>query len=202
MQNKLTIKAWAEEDRPREKLLSKGTRSLTDSELIALLIGSGNREETAVELARRILQKIDNNLNELGKKTIPDLRKFKGIGQAKAISIVAALELGRRVKKTDQVKRMEVVSSKTAFQCMEDLLCDLNHEEFWIVLLNRSNKVIDRINISKGGVSSTTVDAKIIFKTALELLASAVILYHNHPSGNLKPSEADKQLTKKNTGCW
>ena len=194
---KLGIKAWAEEDRPREKLLLKGKTSLSDAELIAILIASGSKNETAVELSKRILSESKNNLNQLGKLTANELMKFKGIGEAKAITIVAALELGRRRKESSVLKKLKVNSSHIVFEYMSDLMQDLPHEEFWVVLLDRANQVIDRINISKGGVSQTVVDSKIIFKLAVERLASAIILCHNHPSGNLKASDADKQLTKK-----
>lgn len=194
---KLNIKAWAEEDRPREKLLSKGRTTLSDAELIAILIGSGNRNETAVELSKRILKSIDNDLNKLGKLSVKDLMQFKGIGEAKAISIVAALELGRRRKNTDNQPNKNIKSSKDVFEEVIGVMSDLPHEEFWVLFLDRRNAVIKKSNVSKGGVSGTVADAKIIFKEAMQLLASAVILCHNHPSGNLKPSDADIQLTKK-----
>lgn len=193
----LTIKGWAEEDRPREKLLSKGRHVLSDAELIAILIGSGSRNETAVELAKRILSQHGNNLNELAKLSVNDLIKFKGIGEAKAISIVSALELGRRRKETETVKRNKITSSKDIFHFFLPLFIDLPHEEFHVLLLNRSNSVIRKEFISRGGVSGTVVDPKIIFKIALEHLASSIILCHNHPSGNLRPSGPDISLTKK-----
>lgn len=191
------IKSWAEEDRPREKLLLKGKASLSEAELIAILIGSGTPSVSAVELSKQILQSNSNNLNELAKLSVKDLMKFKGIGEAKAISIVAALELGRRRKESDQVKRPKITSSTSVFEIMKPALLDLKHEEFWIVLLNRSNLVLSKELISSGGVSGTLADPKIIFKAALDKLASSVILVHNHPSGNLKPSHQDVQLTKK-----
>jgi len=194
---KLNIKAWSEEDRPREKLLSKGRITLSDAELIAVLIGSGNRNETAVELSKRILKSIDNDLNKLGKLSVKELMQFKGIGEAKAISIVAALELGRRRKNTDNQLKKNIKSSKDVFEEVIGVMSDLPHEEFWVLFLDRRNAVIKKSNVSKGGVSGTVADAKIIFKEAIQLLASAVILCHNHPSGNLKPSDADIQLTKK-----
>lgn len=194
---KLNIKAWAEEDRPREKLLSKGRSALSDAELIAILIGSGNRNETAVELSKKILKSIDNDLNKLGKLSVKELMQFNGIGEAKAISIVAALELGRRRKNTDNQLKKTIKSSKDVFEEVIGVMSDLPHEEFWVLFLDRRNAVIKKSNISKGGVSGTVADAKIIFKEAMQLLASAVILCHNHPSGNLKPSDADVQLTKK-----
>tara|TARA_R110002049_G_scaffold202300_7_gene372828 strand:- start:4389 stop:5087 length:699 start_codon:yes stop_codon:yes gene_type:complete len=193
----LGIKAWAEEDRPREKLLLKGKTTLSDAELIAILIGSGSRDESAVDLSKRILSSASNNLNQLGKVSIVELQKFKGIGEAKAISIAAALELGRRRKESDPIKRVKVTQSSVVFDYMREVMDDLPHEEFWVLLLNRGNQILEKVNISKGGVSQTVVDAKIVFKMAIDKLASSIILCHNHPSGNLKPSEADKQLTKK-----
>lgn len=193
----LNIKSWAEEDRPREKLSLKGKGALSDAELIAILIGSGNKEDTAVELSKKILASINNDLNQLGKLTINDLMQFNGIGEAKAISIIAALELGRRRKEAVSEKKPIINSSQKAYQSMSAILSDLPHEEFWAVYLNRRNELIKKVFISKGGVAGTVADTKIIFKHALELLASAIILFHNHPSGNLKPSQADIQLTKK-----
>lgn len=193
----LNIKAWAEADRPREKLALKGKSTLSDAELVAILIGSGNKNETAVELSKKILASINNDLNQLGKLTIAYLIKFNGIGEAKAISIIAALELGRRRKTADVDKRPKVNSSKDAYNSISPLLSDLQHEEFWVIYLNRNNEILKQENISKGGVSGTIADSKIIFKSAIESLASAMILCHNHPSGNLKPSNADIQLTKK-----
>jgi len=193
----LTIKTWAEEDRPREKLTLKGKSALSHAELIAILIGSGNKNESAVELSKKILASINNDLNKLGKLTVSDLTKFIGIGEAKAISIIAALELGRRRKGSELEKRPIIKSSKDAYNIITDVLSDLPHEEFWVLYLNRKNEVIKKENISKGGISGTIADSKIIFKSAIEQLSSAVILCHNHPSGNLKPSKADLSLTKK-----
>lgn len=193
----LNIKSWAEEDRPREKLSTKGKGALSDAELIAILIGSGNKEDTAVELSKKILASINNDLNQLGKLTINDLMQFNGIGEAKAISIIAALELGRRRKEAVSEKKPIINSSKKAYDSMSAILSDLPHEEFWAIYLNRRNELIKKVFISKGGVAGTVADTKIIFKHALDLLASAIILFHNHPSGNLKPSQADIQLTKK-----
>lgn len=181
----LNIKSWAEEDRPREKLSLKGKGALSDAELIAILIGSGNKEDTAVELSKKILASINNDLNQLGKLTINDLMQFNGIGEAKAISIIAALELGRRRKEAVSEKKPIINSSQKAYQSMSAILSDLPHEEFWAVYLNRRNELIKKVFISKGGVAGTVADTKIIFKHALELLASAIILFHNHPSGNL-----------------
>ncbi len=196
--NILTIKAWAEEDRPREKMLNKGKQSLSDAELLAILLGSGSREETAVGLAQRVLKSVENNLNELGKRSLPELMRFKGIGEAKAISIAAALELGRRRQLSEIIDRPQVKSSKDAFNFIAPVLLDLDHEEFWILLLNRANRIISRQKISAGGVSGTVVDAKIIFRTTLEIApASSIILCHNHPSGNLRPSQADIDITRK-----
>ena len=197
MEKTLTIKNWAEEDRPREKLLLKGRHVLTDAELIAILIGSGTIKETAVELAKRILSQFGNNLHELAKLSVQDLMKFKGIGEAKAISIVAALELGRRRKEIETPKREKITSSKDIFDVFCPQFMDLPHEEFHLLLLNRSNMVIRKEFVSRGGISGTVVDPKIIFKIALEHLASSIILCHNHPSGNLKPSAEDISLTKK-----
>ena len=192
----LGIKSWAEEDRPREKLLSKGRHVLTEAELIAILIGSGNKEETAVGLSKRILASVSNNLNELGKLNINELIKFKGVGEAKAISIIAALELGRRRKETEQIKREKIVTSQNVYEIMKSSFLDLPHEEFWLLLLNRANDVIKRCLISRGGIAGTVVDTKIIFKTAIENYATSIIICHNHPSGNLKPSDADFKITK------
>ena len=194
---KLNIKQWAEEDRPREKLLLKGKNALSDAELIAILISSGNRTETAVELAKRILASVNNDLNQLAKLNITDLMKFNGIGEAKAISISAALELGRRRKDSIEEKKITINASKIAFEAISGVLSDLPHEEFWVLYLNRKNEVIKKENISKGGIVGTVADGKIIFKHAVNHLASAIILCHNHPSGNLKPSDADLKLTKK-----
>lgn len=197
MYKKLSIKEWAVEDRPREKMLTKGIRSLSEAELLAILIGSGNLEESAVEVSRRILVSVNNNLNELGKKTINDLRKFKGIGEVKAITIMAALELGRRRKESEPEEKLKVTTSSDAATVFKPLLSDLPHEEFWILMLNRNNLVIDKMMVSQGGLSGTIIDVRIILKTALDKLACSLILCHNHPSGNLIPSEADKEITRK-----
>lgn len=193
---KLNIKQWAEEDRPREKLLLKGKSALSDAELIAILISSGNKTETAVELAKRILSSVNNDLNQLAKLNLNDLIQFNGIGEAKAISIAAALELGRRRKESTEEKKTKIGSSKNAYEAISDVLSDLPHEEFWVLYLNRNNEIIKRENISKGGIIGTIADGKIIFKNAVNLLASTIILCHNHPSGSLKPSDADIKLTK------
>lgn len=193
----MNILSWAEEDRPREKLLLKGKAALSDAELIAILIGSGNTEQSAVELSKDILHSIAHDLNALAKLTVSDLQKFKGIGEAKAISIVSALELGRRRKATSPEIKPQIRSSADVYEIIKAELMDQPIEQFWVLLLSRSNKVIKKQLISTGGVSGTVADPKVIFKAALDVLASGLILIHNHPSGNLKPSQADIQLTKK-----
>ena len=196
-ETKISIKSWAEEDRPREKLNSQGRRALSDAELIAILIGSGSRNESAVELSKRILHHYDNDLQKLGKVSVAELSKFKGIGEAKAISIIAALELGRRRGDTE-IKAPEIVNgSRSVYNVLRRHLVDLNHEEFWILLLSRNCKIIAKELISKGGLSGTVADPKVIFGIALQHQASSIILAHNHPSGNLKPSQQDIDLTKK-----
>ncbi len=193
----VSIKNWKEDDRPREKLLSKGKNTLSDAELIAILIGSGNREESAVGLAKRILTSTSNNLNQLGKLSVNDLTQFKGIGAAKAISIITALELGRRRRLEEALERPKINSSKAVFDIMQPILGELNHEEFWVLYLNNSNKIIYKNQLSSGGITGTLVDVRMLFKKALELSSVAVILCHNHPSGSLKPSKYDIDLTKK-----
>lgn len=195
--DKISIKAWADEDRPREKLLLHGRRTLTDAELIAILIGSGSRSESAVELSKRILHSLNNDLDKLGRLSVSELCRFKGIGEAKAISIIAALELGRRRKDGEVSDIVKIGGSNDIYLLMHRYFADLNHEEFWIVLLNRANKVISKHLISKGGQAGTIADPKIIFQTALENHAASIILSHNHPSGNLRPSQADISLTQK-----
>lgn len=196
-EQKLGIKLWAEEDRPREKLMLNGRRHLTDAELVAILIGSGNKEETAVDLSKRILLAYANNLDALGKASVKELSGFKGIGEAKAISVVAALELGRRRKETQGSQRMKIMSAKDAFEVLLPVFADLNHEEFWMLMLNRANLLIAKHLVSKGGQAGTVADPKVIFKAALEHNAASIILAHNHPSGNLKPSEQDIRITRK-----
>lgn len=196
-ENKISIKAWAEEDRPREKLSAQGRRSLSDAELIAILIGSGSRNESAVELSKRILHHYDNDLNQLGRASISELSRFKGIGEAKAISIIAALEIGRRRNETEEKAPDTIHASKDAFNIMHRYFRDLNHEEFWILLLGQSGKVIGKEQVSKGGLNGTVADPKIIFHLALQHHAASIVLMHNHPSGNLKPSQLDLQLTQK-----
>lgn len=193
----LNILSWAEEDRPREKLLLKGKSALTDAELIAILIGSGTKSLSAVDVAKQILNGAQNNLNELAKFSVKDLKKIKGIGEAKAIAIVSALELGRRRKDEEFVEKVRITSSHDIYQLIKPELMDLPKEEFWVILLNRANRLIKKEQISSGGVSGTVADPKIIFKAALDQYASSIILVHNHPSGNLKPSQADINLTKK-----
>jgi DNA repair protein RadC len=194
----LKILSWAEEDRPREKLILKGKESLSDAELMAILLGSGTVSLSAVDVAKLVLKGCSNNLNDLAKLSVKDLQKFKGIGEAKAITIISALELGRRRKDAaGQNKREKITCASDAFDIMKPHLLDLQHEEFWIILLNRSNAVIKKVFISSGGIAGTVADPKLIYKHALEHLASAIILVHNHPSGNLKPSEADISLTRK-----
>lgn len=196
-EQKVTIKSWAEEDRPREKLLLQGRRSLTDAELIAILIGSGSRDVSAVELSKQILHRHQNDLDKLGRLSVVDLSQFKGIGQAKAVAIIAALELGRRRKETEVPMKFQVGNSADVYRAILPVFADLDHEEFWILLLNRGNKITGKHLISKGGQAGTVADPKIIFKTAVEHRAASVILAHNHPSGNLKPSTADIALTNK-----
>ncbi|MDI6034531.1 DNA repair protein RadC [Flavobacterium sp. LB2P84] len=191
------ITNWSEDDKPREKLMLKGKSVLSDAELIAILIGSGSRNESAVDLSKRILASVENNLNALGKLSLSQLMQFKGIGEAKAISIIAALELGRRRRAEDAVELKKVTSSKIIFEIMQPIIGELPHEEFWIIYLNNSNKVISKSQLSKGGITGTLVDVRIVFKTALEMGATGLILCHNHPSGTLIPSDADKQITRK-----
>jgi DNA repair protein RadC len=194
---KLNIKEWAAEDRPREKLLAKGSRSLSDAELIAILISSGNISETAVELSRRILNSVNNNLNDLSRQGIDYLKTFKGIGEAKAISIVAALELGKRRKDAEVFVKRKITCSRDGADFFMPLLGDLNHEEFWVLLLDRGNKIIDHFMISQGGISGTIIDVRIIMKNALEKHSSSLILCHNHPSGTMEASDADLKITRK-----
>lgn len=193
----LTIKNWSVEDRPREKLLTRGRTALTDAELLAILISSGNQEQSAVELSRQILHHYGNNLNKLGKVDVRDLLQFKGIGEAKAVTISAALELGRRRKSDNNTEVRSIRSSRMAYEYVQSKFQDLPHEEFWILCLNRANKPIAAELIGRGGVSGTVADVKLIFKKSLEYLSSGIIAFHNHPSGNCKPSSNDRQLTKR-----
>ncbi len=191
------IKDWALEDRPREKLMTKGITSLSNTELLAILIRSGGPDTSAVDLARQVLRQAGNNLQELGRKNVNDLVKHPGIGPVKAITIVAALELGRRRKKSGLQEKVRISGSQDVFSLYQPIIGDLAHEEFWVLLMNRSNRVVDNIRISQGGISGTVIDVRLILKNALDRLASSLILCHNHPSGNLKPSEADLKITAK-----
>ena len=190
-----SIKSWAEDDRPREKMLAKGKEALSNAELIAILIGSGNSKETAVDLSKRVLHDNKDNLIELSRLTINDLMKYNGIGEAKAVTIAAALELGRRRRFSEALEKPSIKNSQIAYECFYAHLSDLNHEQFWIMLLNNANKVIKLEKIGVGGMTGTTADPKKIFKCALENNAASVMLCHNHPSGNVIPSNADKQIT-------
>ncbi|MCR8666637.1 DNA repair protein RadC [Aestuariibaculum sp. M13] len=196
-----SIKNWSQDDQPREKLLYKGRSALSDAELVAILIGSGNREESAVALCKRILASVDHNLSALGKLTVKQLMQFKGIGEAKAITIAAALELGRRRRGEEALEKKQISSSLSVFELMQPVIGELQHEEFWIIYLNNSNKVIQKNQLSKGGITGTLVDVRLVLKKALEVGATGLILAHNHPSGTLKPSEADKQITEKLKGA-
>ena len=193
---KLTIKEWNADDRPREKMLAKGISALSDAELLAILISTGTKSLSALDLARAVLMSADNNLHLLGKRTVNDLTKIDGIGEAKAVTIMAALELGRRRRDSD-LERIEIKSSPDVYEIMQPVIGDLPHEEFWVIFLNRSNRMIDKALISSGGVSGTTVDVRIIMKLAIERLASSLILVHNHPSGSLMVSAEDKNITKR-----
>lgn len=192
-----SIKQWSEDDRPREKMLAKGKEGLSDAELIAILIGSGSRDECAVTLSKRILADSNQDLHALAKLSIQELIKFKGIGEAKAISIVAALELGRRKRAEDVLDTKKINSSQSVFDIMQPILGALPHEEFWILYVNNSNKILQKFQLSKGGITGTLVDIRLVFKNALQLGAVAIILVHNHPSGTLVPSQADKTITQK-----
>ncbi len=195
--NNLSIKQWSVEDRPREKLINKGVQSLSDAELLAILIGSGTRNITAVELSKSILASAGNNLNQLGKLSLKELERNKGIGKVRALVILAALELGRRRKYAEAVTKRKISGSKDVFDLFQPVLSDLPHEEFWILLLNRSNFIIDTSRISQGGLSGTVIDTRIILKNAIDKLASGLILCHNHPSGNSNPSDSDRLITRK-----
>jgi DNA repair protein RadC len=196
--SKLRVKDWAEEDRPREKLMLKGVNALSDAELLAIIIASGNKEETVVELSQRILQSAKNDVNLLGKMSIRQLMtNFKGIGKAKAISIVAALELGKRRKMSETTEKKKITCSIDIYNFFHPLLCDLYYEEFWALFLNRSLRIIDKIKIGQGGVTEVSVDTRLIYKEALTQLATNVVLCHNHPSGNTHPSRQDDEITMK-----
>lgn len=194
---KLTIKNWALDDRPREKLLAKGKTVLSDAELIAILIGSGNRNESAVALSKRILQTVDGNINALAKLSVEKLTEFNGIGQAKAITIITALELGKRRQLEIALEKPKITCSKDVFNIMQPVIGDFDHEEFWVLFLNNSNKVVVKSQVSKGGLTATIVDVRLLFKRALELACVGLIVCHNHPSGKLQPSSADRNITQK-----
>ncbi|MFV0248268.1 MAG: RadC family protein [Tenacibaculum sp.] len=194
---KMPIKTWAFDDRPREKMLNKGKNALSDAELIAILIGSGSRDESAVELSKRILKHAGNNLNKLSKLSVEELKEFKGIGEAKAISIVTALELGKRRHFEKKEPILKITSSENVASIMQPLIGDLEYEEFWVLYLNNANRILAKRQISKGGLTATLVDIRILFKKALEYSTVGIVLCHNHPSGKLKPSTADIELTKR-----
>ena len=191
------ITHWSEDDKPREKMMLKGKSALSDAELVAILIGSGSRNESAVALSKRILASVNNNLSSLGKQSLAQLMEFKGIGEAKAITIAAALELGRRRKEENPLELVKVTSSKVMYQEMYPIIGELAHEEFWVVYLNNANKIIFKAQLSKGVITGTVVDVRLVFKIALEQNAVAIVLAHNHPSGKLQASEADIQVTKR-----
>jgi DNA repair protein RadC len=196
-QSSFGIKSWSEEDRPREKLLYKGYQALTNAELVAILLGSGTRRESAVNVAQRLLGNADNNLDSLGRFSLKKLAEPKGIGQAKAITVAAALELGRRRKHSSGQQAPQVSSSQDVYEYIYPYFADLVHEQFYLILLNRKHTIMTAVNISKGGVSGTVVDPKMVFKAAVDNLCSSLIICHNHPSGNKKPSDEDKRLTRK-----
>ena len=196
MESFSSIKSWSVDDRPREKLIEKGASSLSNAELLAILLGSGSREESAVDLAKRVLRHAQQNLSELGRLEVVDFKQFKGIGEAKAVTLCAAFEIARR-RKQEVVEKVVIKSAKDVFKEVAPYVSDLNHEEFWVLYLNRANVVLKKEKVSQGGVSATVVDQKIILKKALLNLASSIILVHNHPSGNLKPSTQDKKITQK-----
>ena len=196
MTERLTITQWAEEDRPREKMMLHGVSALSNAELLAILIGSGNTEESAVELMRKVLADYSNNLNELGKASIDELCRYKGIGSAKAISILAASELGKRRKEEKVEERVTILSSKDVYECFYPLMCDLPTEECWVLLLNQASKVIEKVKIGAGGLNATAVDVRCVLREALLKRASAIALCHNHPSGSIRPSREDDRLTQ------
>jgi DNA repair protein RadC len=197
IQKSNSIKSWAADDRPREKLIGKGKKALSNAELLAILIQSGNKKESAIDIAKNILNQCGNNLIGLSKLSVNDLTKFNGIGSAKAVTIAAALELGNRRRETDALDKTKISSSKDVFDIFHPSLSDSTYEEFWILLLNRANKVIDKYCISEGGLTGTVADPSKIFKIAIENKAVGIILCHNHPSGNLNPSESDNNITRK-----
>ncbi|MFC0345299.1 RadC family protein [Epilithonimonas hispanica] len=193
----MSIKSLAEDDRPREKFLLKGKASVSDSELLAIIMGSGNRDESAVELARRILNSVENNWHRLSQLSIKDLMKFKGVGEAKAISIATALEIGNRKSQQEVLERHQISSSKDVFEVLQPHLSDLSTEEFWAVFLNHQNKILYKTCLFRGGIASSVADVRVIFKTALEHFSTRIIVAHNHPAGSLKPSSEDINITKK-----
>ncbi len=202
MTKRLTITEWAEDDRPREKLMKKGVSALSDAELLAILIGSGNREETAVELCRRILNDNHNNLNEVARLSLADLEKYKGVGEAKGISLLAALEIGKRRRTEEVLERKKITQSSDLFELFGPKMEDLNHEEFWIVFLNGANKIMETMNLTKGGMRQTVVDVPMLLRLALEKSAHAIAVAHNHPSGEVNPSHEDMSITQKiKNGC-
>lgn len=190
------IKAWAVEDRPREKLISRGISALTDGELIAILISSGNSKESAVELSRRIMETVHHNLHELGKLNCDELERFRGIGKAKALTLLAAMELGRRRNQSEALENGQVKGSKDAANYLRPEIGDLSHEEFWVLFLNRQNKILGKQKLSQGGMTGTVIDVRLVLKLALEKHATSLIFAHNHPSGNLEPSDADRKITR------
>ncbi|MDY3265951.1 MAG: DNA repair protein RadC [Phocaeicola sp.] len=196
MTEKLSINQWAEEDRPREKLMQHGAASLSNAELLAILIGSGNTEDSAVELMRKVLDRYGNSLSNLGKCSVEDLCAFKGIGPAKAITILAASELGKRRKDEQRQERKSVRCSEDIYKHFHPIMCDLPIEECWVMFLNQASKIIDIIKISQGGLASTQVDVRVILREALLKRATSIILSHNHPSGNIRPSADDDRLTQ------
>ena len=193
----MSIKSLAEDDRPREKFLLKGKASVSDSELLAIIMGSGNREESAVELARRILNSVENNWHRLSQLSIKDLTKFKGVGEAKAISIATALEIGNRKSQQEVLERQQITGSKDCFEILQPHLSDLSTEEFWAIFLNHQNKILYKTCLFRGGIASSVADVRVIFKTALEHFSTRIIVAHNHPSGSLKPSPEDINMTNK-----
>lgn len=193
----MNLKSLAEDDRPREKFLLKGKSAVSDSELLAIIMGSGNRDESAVELARRILNSVENNWHRLSQLSIKDLTKFKGVGEAKAISIATALEIGNRKSQQEVLERQQISSSKDAFEILQPHLSDLQTEEFWAIFLNHQNKILYKTCLFRGGIASSVADVRVVFKTALEHLSTQIIVAHNHPAGSLKPSKEDINITQK-----
>lgn len=192
-----SIKNWAEDDRPREKMMRKGIDTLSNAELLAILFSTGSREMSAVELARQLLEIADNNLDRLAKMDLDQLMQIKGIGEAKAISVHTALELGKRRTAQPYEETKAFGSSQDVFAYFGSKLKDLPYEEFWILLLNRANRMIEPVKISQGGMSGTVVDVRIVLRNAILKQASSVIICHNHPSGNTKPSQQDIDITRK-----